>query len=83
MTLDLTIGIEVTELVEPIAIHNCKSTCCYKAAEWNRNKFLDHLVRCIRAKDKPAQVKGGPYHAYWLVIHCDEPEPSPNRVREF
>ncbi|SRR6266567_4154541 len=77
------IGIEVTELVDPVAIRNYKSGRIWETAEWNRDKFMAFLSQRIRKKDEPAELRGGPYCAYWLVIHCDEPALSVDRVEAF
>ncbi len=37
------------------------------------NDELCELLRTRIAKKDNAQVKGGPYHEYVLVIYCDEP----------
>ena len=77
------IGIEVTELVDGLAIHEYKRGNTYVTAEWTSEKFRDQIGARVRAKDRPKHLKGGPYSAYWLVIHCDEPELSIERVEGF
>jgi len=78
-----SIGIEVTELVDPVAIHNYKMGHTWEVADWDSDKFMAFLLQRIRKKDEPSELKGGPYHAYWLVIHCDEPALSVDRVEAF
>ena len=67
------IGIEVTELVDFAAIETLKNTGVYEWAEWDRAKIIRVIDERLSAKDKPAQVKGGPYVSYVIIIHTDEP----------
>lgn len=76
------IGIEVTELVDSDAIKSYKAGNHWDWAEWDEQKFAQHLEARVRAKDNPSEVKGGTYAEYWLLVHCDEPELSIAEVRK-
>jgi hypothetical protein len=67
------VGIEVTELVDPAAIKAFINSEIYAWAEWDRDKLIHAIDERLNAKDKPAQVKGGPYGSYVVIIHTDEP----------
>ncbi len=67
------IGIEVTELVDPIAIEKLKKHEVYEWAQWDKNKIVRALNERLNAKDRPAYIKGGPYATYIVIIHTDEP----------
>jgi hypothetical protein len=68
------IGIEVTELVDGASIGAAKVG---HATGWGppftESDILRELGERIARKDKPTDVKGGPYDQYLLVIYCDEP----------
>jgi len=67
------IGIEVTELVDPLAIENLKKTGTYEWAEWDQAKLIRAIQNRLSAKDNPANIKGGPYSVYVVIVHTDEP----------
>jgi hypothetical protein len=67
------VGIEVTELVDPVAIENLKNTGVYEWAEWGRTKIVRAIDERLAAKDNPATIKGGPYTHYVVIIHTDVP----------
>ena len=67
------IGIEVTELVDPFAIEQFKKSGVYKWAQWDRDKIIRALNERLNAKDRPANIKGGPYTTYIVIIFTDEP----------
>ncbi|MCX5848074.1 MAG: hypothetical protein NTW65_01300 [Deltaproteobacteria bacterium] len=67
------IGIEVTELVDPVAIQRLKISGLYEWAEWDRPKIIRAIDERLKAKDIPAKIKGGPYANYIIIIHTDEP----------
>ena len=67
------IGIEVTELVDPVAIEKLKNERIYEWAEWDRLKIVRAIKHRLTAKDNPANVKDGPYSIYVVLIHTDEP----------
>ncbi len=77
------IGIEVTELVDEEGIKNAKAGRRYDWATWDKAKVESYLLARISAKDKPRDLKGGPYTRYWVVIHCDEPELNHERVQSL
>ena len=77
------IGIEVTELVDSDAIKRYKAGHRWGWADWTQSKFGEYLAGRIDAKDAPAEIKGGPYSEYWLLIHCDEPALSLTEVRKY
>jgi hypothetical protein len=80
---DRLIGIEVTELVDPDAIKSYKAGNRWDWADWSGDKFAKYLRDRVAAKDNPAEVKGGPYSEYWLLIHTDEPALSITEVRKL
>ena len=67
------IGIEVTELVDPIAIEKLKNSGVYEWAEWDRAKIIRAIDERLKAKDRHTKIKGGPYANYIVIIHTDEP----------
>jgi hypothetical protein len=67
------LGIEVTELVDPIAILAYKNGDTSQQAEWSEAKLIKSITHRLRAKDISTNLKGGPYDQYILVIHTDEP----------
>jgi hypothetical protein len=68
------LGIEVTELVDPQAILAYKNGDTRQQAEWDETKLVNALSRRLKVKDiAAANVKGGPYDSYVLLIHTDEP----------
>lgn len=68
------LGIEVTELVDPKAILAFKNGDTLQQAEWDETKLVDALSQRLKVKDIAiANVKGGPYDLYVLLIHTDEP----------
>ena len=75
------IGIEVTELVDPQGIKSAKAGRRYDWATWDKAKLESYILARISTKDDVVNLKGGPYNHYWVVIHCDEPELSHDRVR--
>ena len=63
-------GVEVTELVHQKALeHSIKHSEAYFL--WDRNDLIAAIQDRIDAKDA-AQLKGGPYERYVLVIHSNE-----------
>jgi hypothetical protein len=68
-----SIGIEVTELVDPLAIEKLKNTGTYEWAEWDQAKLIRAIQKRLSAKDSPANIKGGPYAVYVVIVHTDEP----------
>jgi hypothetical protein len=73
------IAIEVTELVDGLAIHQFKKSemmgLPLEFAAWSKEKFLDQLQNRLFQKDArfPA-LKGSPYPGgYMVVVHTDEP----------
>ena len=74
-------GVEVTELVHQKALeHSIKHSEAYFL--WNRNHLIAEIQDRIDAKDA-AQLKGGPYERYVLVIHSNEFILSRIAVTEF
>jgi len=67
------LGIEVTELVDPVAIMAYKNGNTEQWAEWGEKKLINSIKRRLQAKDVSKNIKGGPYDQYILVIHTDEP----------
>jgi len=68
------IAIEVTELVDPVAIIAYKDQRTYDWAEWSREALKAGLARLLSAKAARYRVlKGGPYSQYIVLIYTDEP----------
>jgi len=67
------LGIEVTELVDPVAIMAYKNGDTSQQAEWSEDKLIKSIAHRLKAKDVSTNLKGGPYDVYMLVIHTDEP----------
>lgn len=78
------IGLEVTELVCSDAIKANKKAdrddppVC---RHWKAGEVRDALQERLADKDL-CQLKGGPYDQYWVCVHTDEFELSPERVAE-
>jgi hypothetical protein len=73
-TSGMRVGIEVTEMVDQASIEaDIVSGAHVDYAYWDADKLRSQIENRVRKKDTPAEVKGGPYDEYWLVIHCDEP----------
>jgi hypothetical protein len=70
---DERIGIEVTELVDSDSISASKREQPIPWEPWTNDELYDLLNNRISKKDKPQDVKGGPYSQYLLIIYCDEP----------
>jgi hypothetical protein len=78
------VGIEVTEFVSQEAIEEYKiSKTDWGGVSWDRAGFVNHLRALIERKDKPAQIKGGPYAEYFLIIHTDENMLARDVVAEY
>ena len=67
-------GIEVTELVDTEILMAHMNGNTGRKAEWSRQKLIDAITKRLEIKNAPANVKGGPYELYILVIHTGEPE---------
>lgn len=67
------IGIEVTELVDPVAIEKLKKSGVYEWAEWDKPKIIRAIDERLKVKDRPSKIKGGPYANYIIIMHTDEP----------
>jgi hypothetical protein len=67
------LGIEVTELVDPVAIMAYKNGNTNQWAEWSEAKLINSITQRLEVKDVSKNIKGGPYDLYMLVIHTDEP----------
>jgi|SRR5579859_436896 len=76
------IGIEATELVDPNAIVAAKQGRTYDWAEWTPEKLCRTIQERLSSKDS-CTLRGGPYDAYVVVIHTDEPELTVERIREL
>ncbi len=85
-TSEARIGVEVTELVDQAhleAVVRAKraGVVVHDWAAWDREKFLEFLENRISAKAEPAEVFGGPYDEYVLLVHTAEPGLDPSTVR--
>lgn len=67
------IGIEATELVCGKSIQKSKANELIFDNPWNQERLHTTLTERINSKDK-AQIKGGPYDSYFLLIYTDEPD---------
>jgi hypothetical protein len=67
------LGIEVTELVDSVAIMAHKNGDSLQPAEWGDVKLIQSIAQRLEVKDASTNIKGGPYELYMLVIHTDEP----------
>lgn len=67
------LGIEVTELVDPVAIMAHKNGDSAQPAQWSEIKLVKSISQRLEVKDASTNIKGGPYELYMLVIHTDEP----------
>jgi hypothetical protein len=83
------IAIEVTELVDSLAIREYKKSLAEHRptdwAEWEREKFVSLVVARLEGKDKRfPQLKGTPYPGgYVVVVHSDEPGLSKEVVAKY
>ena len=78
-----TIGIEVTELVDPEAIIAFKNNQIYEWADWDKSKLIDAINHLLDKKDTADRVKGGPYRKYILIIYTDEPALDADYIQEL
>ena len=67
-----TVAIELTELVDGDAIVLARRGETAPRNYWPREHLVSLIEATIRKKDRPSDVKGGPYSAYLLVIYTDE-----------
>lgn len=65
-------GIEATELVHQEALAQTKRTGQELHFPWGKEDLCRELQARITRKDRPENVKGGPYQRYILVIFTDE-----------
>ncbi|MBE0658608.1 MAG: hypothetical protein IH602_13030 [Bryobacteraceae bacterium] len=70
---DEPIGFEVTELVEEASLKADHRGEPHLSPPCSTSALIDRIQGRIDKKDKPSEVKGGPYKQYVLVIHSDEP----------
>jgi hypothetical protein len=79
------VAIEVTELVDGLAIQAYKAGRPYDWAEWDRDKFLSSLSGLLEAKNaRFPKLKDGPYAGGYIVLtFTDEPELSRSTVESF
>lgn len=70
-------GVEVTEFAHAKKLQ--KSIKAIRSGngfvshhEWKRDEFIKELQRRIEEKDNPAELKGGPYARYFLIIWTGE-----------
>ncbi|WP_369935933.1 hypothetical protein [Xanthomonas tesorieronis] len=74
------VAIEVTELVDGLAIHHHKKSIAAGVApewaEWSQEKFLAQLSSRLDEKDKRfPHLKDAPYpDGYFVLVHTDESE---------
>lgn len=84
---DECIGIEITELVDEEAINFDISgnTSDYheKIMSWDKDKTITRLTEIIREKDQKCSKKQNLYKSIILLIHTDEPELPPDRLKQY
>ncbi len=73
------IGLEVTELVDPASAAAARDGIKYDWKDW-RNDLIPELHKIIQKKDE-ANVKGGPYTEYVLLIYSSEYWLEIDRIR--
>ena len=66
------IGIEVTELVDGDSIATAKKGESISQGNLSPHDVIETISTIIARKDS-ADVKGGPYDQYILIIYCDDP----------
>jgi hypothetical protein len=75
-------GVEITELVSQKAIEETqKGNSVY--AEWSDDDLIDEFRELVLRKDRPENIKGGPYDRYVLLVHTDETFLLINRLRKL
>lgn len=79
------VAIEVTELVDEVAIKRAKSGAIYDWAEWDRTKFLTQIEKRLKQKNaKFHNLQGAPYAGgYCLLVFTDEPDLTASKVRGY
>ena len=65
------IGIEISELVDPVSAAKARAGDWYASRDWI-DDLIPELEKIIQRKDVPSTLKGGPYSEYVLLIHADE-----------
>lgn len=77
------VGIEVTELVDGKSIAAAKSGAAIPWEPFTEGQLFALVAERIAEKDKPRNVKGGPYDEYVLVVYCDDPRVLDYRLIEY
>lgn len=78
------IAIEATELVCFEAVmknQREKKSDDYFYRHWKQGEVLAALIELLKTKDTRI-LNGGPFSEYWVCIHTDEFELSPERVQQ-
>lgn len=78
------IAIEATELVcfeAVMANQKAERSDDYVYRHWNQGEVMAALIEMLKTKDTRI-LKGGPFSEYWVCIHTDEFELSPERVQK-
>jgi len=81
-----SIGIELTELVDPETIGAAKAQLragrpSAQYRDWTRDQLLGRLREILEKKDAGRPKVSESWIGYWLVIHTDEPALTPDIVR--
>jgi hypothetical protein len=76
------VAIEVTELVDGIAVAAAQHGDAWAWADWSCQKFLTMLQERLDSKDGKL-LQDGPYDQFWVIIHTDEPILSPSNVKQW
>jgi hypothetical protein len=64
-------GVEITELVSQKAIEATKRGHSV-VADWSDEELNARFEYLVLKKDRPENVKGGPYDRFMLLVHVDE-----------
>ena len=85
---DGSIGIELTEFVDPEMVRAAARR--KRAGEtrdqyrhWEKDEFLARIKEIVLRKDAGTPKTRDSWDQYWLVIHTDEPELTPEIVESY
>jgi hypothetical protein len=73
-------GIEITELVDQEAIETAQRGKRL-VPDWSDEELLAAIETLIDKKDRPKNVRGGPYDRYILLVHSDEDMLAAQRIQ--
>ncbi len=70
MTTGVTWGVDITELLDQRAVEKTKRGENVLAS-WRGTELLRKFHALVDRQDKAANVRGGPYDVYVLLVHVD------------